>query len=43
MSTGDYEESQDDIQAVSGIVEEIHDALFDYQVCSDKLYAMGCN
>ena len=43
MSAGDYEESQDDIQAVSGIVEDIHDVLFDYQVCSDRWYAMGCN
>ena len=43
MSTGDYEESQDDVQAVSTIAEDIHDALLNYQVCSDKPYAIGCN
>ena len=36
-----YKESQDDIQAVSGIAEDVRDALLDYQVCSDKLYATG--
>ena len=41
MSTEDYKESQDDIQAVSRIAEEIRDALLDYQVCSDRLYAIG--
>jgi len=39
MSTEDYEESQDDIQAVSRIAEDIRDALLDYQVCSEKQYA----
>ena len=34
-----YEESQDDIQAVSRIAEDIRDALLDYQVCSNKPYA----
>ena len=41
MNTGDYEESQDDIQAVSRIAEDIRDALLDYQVCSDKLCVAG--
>ena len=41
MITEDYKESQDDIQAVSGIAQDIRDALLDYQVCSDKLYATG--
>jgi len=36
-----YEESQDDIQAVSEIVGDIRDAILDYQVCSDKPYATG--
>ena len=43
INSGDYEESQDDIQAVSGITKDIHDTLLDYQVCSDKPYAMGYN
>jgi len=34
-----YEESQEDIQAVSEIAEDIRDAILDYQVCSDKPYA----
>ena len=34
-----YEESQDDIQAVSDIAEDVRDALLDYQVCNDKPYA----
>ena len=34
-----YEESQDDIQAVSDIAEDIRDALLDYQVCNDEPYA----
>ena len=34
----DYKECQDDIQAVSGIVEEIQDALLDYQVGGDQVY-----
>jgi len=38
ISTEGYKESQDDIQAVSGIAEDIRDALLDYQVCSDKAY-----
>ena len=41
MSTEGYEESQDDIQAVSRIAEDIRDALLDYQVCSEKPYATG--
>ena len=38
MNTEGYKESRDDIEAVSGIAEEIRDALLDYQVCSDKQY-----
>ena len=38
MSTEDYEESKDDIQAVSRIAEDIRDALLDYQVCSNEPY-----
>ena len=41
INTEGYEESQDDIQAVSGIAEDIRDALLDYQVCSDKPYVTG--
>ena len=41
ITTEGYKESQDDIQAVSGIAEDIRDALLDYQVCSDKPYARG--
>ena len=43
INTESYEESQDDIQAASGIAEDIRDALLDYQVCSDELYATGYN
>ena len=38
INVQDYKECQDDIQAVSGIAEEIRDALLDHQVGSDK----GC-
>ena len=41
INTEGYKECQDDIQAVSGIAEDIRDALLDYQVCGDKLYATG--
>ena len=41
MNTEGYKESQDDIQAVSRIAEDIRDALLDYQVCSDRLYSTG--
>ena len=41
MNTEDYEQSQDDIQAVSEIAEDIRDALLDYQVCNDRPYATG--
>ena len=41
MNTEDYEQSQDDIQAVSEIAEDIRDALLDYQVCGDEPYATG--
>ena len=43
MSTEDYEESRGDIQVVYGIAEDIHDAILNYQVCSEKSYAIGCN
>ena len=36
INTEGYEESQDDIQTVSGIAEDIRDALLDYQVCKNK-------
>ena len=35
INAQDYEECQDDIQAVSGIAEEIRDALLDHQVGGD--------
>ena len=41
INTEGYKKSQDDIQAVSGIAENIRDALLDYQVCGDKPYATG--
>ena len=41
MNTEGYKESQDDIQAVSRIAEDIRDAILDYQVCSDRPYATG--
>jgi len=41
MNTEGYKESQDDVQAVSEIAEDIRDALLDYQVCSDKPYTTG--
>ena len=41
INTEGYEESQDDIQVVSGIAEDIRSALLDYQVCSDKPCATG--
>ena len=41
MNTEGYEESQDDIQAVSRIAQDIRDALLDYQVCNDRPYATG--
>ena len=36
-----HDESQNDIQAVSDIAEDIRDALLDYQVCSDGPYTTG--
>ena len=39
ISTQDYEQCQDDIMTVSGMAEDIRDALLDYQVCGDKAYA----
>ena len=41
INTEGYEESQDDIQAVSRIAGDIRDALLDYQVCRDRPYATG--
>jgi hypothetical protein len=41
INTEGYKECQDDIQAASGIAEDIRDALLDYQVCSHKPYAAG--
>ena len=41
INTEGYKECQDDIQSVSGIAEDIRDALLDYQVCSDRLYTAG--
>ena len=34
----DYVECQDDIQAVSGIAEDIQDAVIDYQVGRDEVH-----
>ena len=39
INTEGYKESQDDVEVVSGIAEDIRDALLDYQVCSDRPYA----
>ena len=39
ISTHDYEECQDDILAVSGMAEDIRDALLDYQVGDDTTHA----
>ena len=41
INTEGYEESQDDIQAVSRIAEDIRDVLLDYQVCRDRPCATG--
>jgi hypothetical protein len=41
INTEDYKECQDDIQAVSGIAEDIRGSLLDYQVCYHKPYAAG--
>jgi len=41
IKTEGYKESQDDIQAVSKIIEGARDALLHYQVCSDRPYAAG--
>ena len=43
INTEGYKESQDDIQAVSAIAQDIRDAFLDYQVHSDRPYMMGCN
>ena len=40
ISIEGYEESQEDIQTVSQIAEDIRDALLDYQVCSNKPYVV---
>ena len=41
INTEGYEESQEDIQAVSGIAEDIRVALLDYQVCGHTPHATG--
>ena len=41
INAEDYKESQDDVQAVSGIAEDIRDALLEYQVRSKKPYVTG--
>ena len=41
INIGGYEESQDDILAVSDIVEDIRNALLDSQVCSGESYVTG--
>jgi len=38
INTEDYEESQDDVRAASGITEDIRDALLEYQVRIDEPY-----
>ena len=35
-----YKESEDDIQAASGIAEDIRDALLEYQVSDNNTYAI---
>ena len=40
ISAQDYKESQDDVLAVSGVVEDIRDALLDYQVGDDGVYTV---
>jgi len=41
INTEDYEESQDDIQVVSEIADDIRGALLGFQVCNDGPYAAG--
>jgi len=41
INTEGYEESQEDIQAVSEIADDIRDALLEYQVCNDRPYEAG--
>jgi len=43
INTEDHKESQEDVQAVSEIADDICDALLDYQVCRDRPYTMWCN
>ena len=43
INTEDHKESQEDVQAVSEIADDICDALLDYQVCRDRQYTMWCN
>jgi hypothetical protein len=40
ISVQDYKECQDDILAVSGMAEDIRDALLDYQVGDNKTCAV---
>jgi hypothetical protein len=38
ISAQGYKESQDDVLAVSGMAEDLRDALLDYQVGDHKVY-----
>ena len=40
ISAQGYKESQDDVLAMSGVVEDIRDALLDYQVGNCGAYAI---
>ena len=40
ISAQDYKESQGDVMAVSGMVEDIRDALLDYQVGNNGVYTV---
>jgi hypothetical protein len=40
ISVQDYEECQDDVLAVSGMAEDIRDALLDYQVGGNETCAV---
>jgi len=40
INAQNFKECQDDVLAVSGIVEDIRDTLLDYQVSHDKTYVI---
>ena len=40
ISTQGYKECEDDIQAASGMAEDIRDALLEYQVSDNNTYAI---